>query len=353
MSLNLTRLICVLLCAGALWGAGASPVHGGEAADSAILLIGDGMGPLQIHLARQNPDQPLLMERMPCSGTATTRSADRDVTDSAAAGTALATGRKTNNGMLGVSPDGSRLESIIERARLVGKSTSIISTDSLHGATPASFAAHVQSRGEREKIAAQMAASGVDVMMGFWKGWFLPKSAGGEREDGRDLIAEMRDAGYEVVFSADELRRAKGDRIVGLFEDDTGPSLAEMVSAALARLGKNPKGFLLVAEEARIDWECHDNKLEAAVERVRLLDAAVVAALDFARNDGSTLVVVTADHETGGLTPEGEFTTGGHTDTPVRILAFGPGAERFTGQMDNTDVPKRIAEVLVLAGFPE
>jgi alkaline phosphatase len=353
MRVNLTRLICVLLCAGALWGACAAPAQGEEAADSAILLIGDGMGPLQIHLARKDPGQPLGMEGMPYSGIMTTRSADSDVTDSAAAGTALATGHKTNDGMVGVTPDGRRLETILERARAVGKSTGIITTDALHGATPASFAAHVESRGERGKIAAQIAASRVDVMMGFWKGWFLPKSAGGEREDGRDLVAEMRRAGYEVIFTGDELRQAKGDRIVGLFEDDTGPSLAEMVSAALARLGKNPKGFFLVVEEARIDWECHDNKLEAAVERVRLLDAAVVTGLDFARKDGSTLVVVTADHETGGLQPDGTFATGGHTNTPVRVFAFGPGGERFTGEMDNTDIPKRMAEVLALGSFPQ
>jgi alkaline phosphatase len=347
-------LACILLCAGLLCVACAVPVSGEKAADSAILLIGDGMGPLQIHLARKaSGGEPLAMERTPFSGTLTTHSADSDVTDSAAAGTALATGRKTNNGMVGVAPDGRHLETILERARAAGRSTGIITTDALHGATPASFAAHVESRGEREKIAAQIAASGVDVMLGFWKGWFLPKSAGGEREDGRDLVAEMRGAGYEVVFTGDELRQAKGNRIVGLFEDDTGPTPAEMVSAALARLGKNPKGFFLVVEEARIDWECHDHKLEAAIERVGLLDAAVVTALDFARDDGSTLVVVTADHETGGLTPEGKFTTGGHTDTPVRVLAFGPRAQRFTGQIDNTDVPRRIAEVVGLGSFPE
>lgn len=353
MRFNVARLVLSLLCAGLLWSACAAPVCGEEAADSAILLIGDGMGPLQIRLARGTEGGPLAMERTPYSGIVTTQSADRAVTDSAASGTALATGRKTNNGMVGVAPDGRRLQTIVERARLAGKSTGIISTDSLHGATPASFAAHVESRGEREKIAAQMAASGVDVMMGFWKGWFLPKSAGGERDDGRDLVAEIRQAGYDVVFTRNGLRKAKADKVVGLFEDDTAPSLSEMVSVAIARLDKNPKGFLLVVEEARIDWECHDHNLDAAIERVRMLDAAVVTALDFARDDGSTLVVVTADHETGGLTPEGTFTTGGHTDTPVRVLAFGPRAQRFTGQIDNTDVPRRIAEVVGLGSFPE
>jgi alkaline phosphatase len=353
MRFNVTGLVLGLLCAGLLWSACAAPVCGEEAADSAILLIGDGMGPLQIHVARRAHGGPLAMERMPYSGIVTTHSADRAVTDSAAAATALATGYKTNNGMVGVSPDGSRLESVVERARSAGKSTGIITTDALHGGTPASFAAHVESRGDRSPIAAQVTESGVDVMLGFWKGWFLPKSAGGDREDGRDLIAEMRESGYEVVFTGDELRQAKGDRIVGLFEDDTGPSLAEMVSAALARLSKNPKGFLLIVEEARIDWECHGHDLDAAIERVRMLDAAVVTALDFAREDGATLVVVTADHETGGLQPDTTFTTGGHTGTPVRVLAFGPGGQQFSGEIDNTDVPKRMAEVVGLGSFPK
>ena len=205
-------------------------------ADSAILFIGDGMGPMQVHLSRVEPAQPLEMEKLPVAGVVTTNSVGDRVTDSAAAGTALATGRKTENGRIGTGPDDQRLQTILERARSMYKSTGIITTDALHGATPASFAAHVDDRGERSKIAAQMAASGVDVMMGFWKGEFIPRSAGGNREDNRDLIAEMRAKGYDVVFTRDELLNSKGDKVVANFEDETAPTLAEMVSTAIDRL---------------------------------------------------------------------------------------------------------------------
>jgi alkaline phosphatase len=393
-------------------------------ADSAILLIGDGMGAAQIAVAREaRGGDPLAMETAPVSGLMTTHSADRAITDSAAAGTALATGHKTNNGMISVTPDGRRVVTILERCRAMYKATGIITTDSLHGATPASFAAHAESRGMRSEIALQMAESGVPVMMGFWKGWFLPKSAGGEREDGRDLIAKMRGDGYAVAFTREQLFEASGPRLLGLFDDGAqAPTLAEMVGAALQQLSDEPGGFFLIVEGARIDWKCHGNDPAGAVLDTWEFDEAVAAALALARTRGRTLVVITADHETGGLTIDDRtlvrrlgsvrasceamtgklnsdrsnaaqvladfagvdnltgaelttlngaedaeaaiaaliseragvsWTTGGHTDTPVRVLAFGPGADRFAGEMDNTDIPKRIAEVLGIGAFPE
>lgn len=322
-------------------------------ADSAILFIGDGMGPMQVHLSRVEPGQPLEMEKLPVAGVVTTNSVGGRVTDSAAAGTALATGHKTENGRIGTDPDDQRLQNILERARSMYKSTGIITTDALHGATPASFAAHVDDRGKRSEIAAQMAGSGVDVLIGFWKGEFVPKSAGGNREDNRDLIAEMRAKGYDVVFTRDELLKSKGDKVIANFEDETAPTLAEMVTNAVDRLSRDPDGFVLVVEQARIDWECHDHKLPEAISFVRSLDKAVVAARSAALERGRTLVVITADHETGGLAPDGTFSTEGHTGTPVRLFAVGPGAEAFAGDLDNTDVPKRIADAIGIGPFPD
>ena len=353
-------------------------------ADSAILLIGDGMGPAQIALARQaGGGAPLTIETMPLSGLATTRSADRAVTDSAAAGTALATGHKTNNGMISVAPDGRRLATILERCQAMYKATGIITTDALHGATPAVFASHAESRGKRSGIALQMAESRVPVMMGFWKGWFLPKSEGGEREDGRDLISKLRRDGYAVAFTREQLADASGPRLVGLFDDGAhAPSLAEMTTAALQRLGTSANGFFLMVEGARIDWECHAHDAAGAVLDTWEFDQAVAVALDYARQRGRTPVVVTADHETGGLIVEDperlrqlgrnqpdprkaavaslstdqtglKWTTTGHTATPVRVFASGPGAARFAGDMDNTDIPKRIAEILGIVPFPQ
>ncbi len=392
-------------------------------ADNAILFIGDGMGPVQIAVAREAAGGgPLRMERTPFSGHAVTLSVGGKVTDSAAAGTALATGHKTENGMISVSPDEQRLETILERCRAVGKATGIITTDALHGATPATFASHAKSRGMRSEIAAQLAASEVQVMLGFWRGEFLPKSAGGAREDGRNLIAEMSDTGYGVVYTRTALRKSKRPKLLGLFDDGKeAPRLAEMVTAALERLGESKDGFFLVVEGARIDWKCHGNDPAGAVLDTWEFDEAIGAALDFADRRGRTLVVVTADHETGGMgygspralrllgrvkapseamgerVDEGggnaadvvakyagitdlteaevsdvsdsenradaiagllsrragvSWRTKGHTSTQVRVLAHGAGAQRFAGDMDNTDVPRRIAEVLEIGPFP-
>jgi len=402
--------------------AGAPLASAAPLANSAILFIGDGMGPLHIELTRVAlGGEPLAMEKTPFSGSVTTHSADRAVTDSAAAGTALATGRKTNNGMVGVSPDGKSLVNLLDRARAAHKSAGIATTDALYGATPASFAAHVSSRGEKEKIAEQLAGSRVEVMLGFGKGAFLPKSAGGSREDDKDLVAEMRDAGYQVAFTRTEMGEVKKSHLVGLFGGAEEPTLAEMVEAAIARLSPNGDGFVLVVEGARIDWRAHDSDPAGVIVETRALDEAVAVALDYARAKGRTLVLVTADHETGGLgiaspgrmpilrgvqcssgqiarrlaeersdirqvvaacTGIGDLTeaevgrikedkdpaaaiaavlsaragvawrTTGHTDTPVRVFAFGPGADRFTGSMDNTDIPGRIAEVLGIKALP-
>ncbi len=416
------RALCLILTSLVLLGfavcARAAPL-----ADSVILLIGDGMGSAQVRLAREAAGgAPLAMERMPYSGLITTHSADRPVTDSAAAGTALATGHKTNNGMISVAPDERVLRTILELCRDRGKSTGIITTDALHGATPASFAAHAPSRGMRSEIALQLAESRVPVMLGFWKGWFLPDSEGGERADGKHLIADLRRAGYGVAFTKEELSNVTGQRLLGLFDDGPeAPTLADMTLAALGRLRTDRDGLFLIVEAARIDWKCHHNDPAGAVLDTWEFDRAVAAALDYARGRGRTLVLVTADHETGGLsieepgrvkalagikapaadiaeklnadrsnvaevlaeyagvhdlTPDeiaavkgaehaadavsmllnqraGLFwSTKGHSDTRVPVFAYGPGAERFAGEMDNTDIPKRIAEVLGIGPFP-
>jgi len=392
-------------------------------AESAILLIGDGMGPVHVQIGHTIVGQPLAMEKMPVSGLVATHQADGSVTDSAAAATALATGHKTKNGMLGVAPDGQRLENIFERARALGKSTGVITTDSLTGATPAGFTSHVDSRGKRAEIALQTARSGSEVMLGFWKGDFLPKTDGGEREDGRDLIAEMQKAGYQVVYTKTQLKAATDKRIAGFFDDGPeAPQLADMVEKALPVLSQNPKGFVLMVESARIDWSSHENELVGSVRATFELDGAVAAVMGFAREQGRTLVVTTADHETGrpriddasklGLmrdlkTEPAEIAkrlntdrtnigqvmreyagisdlteadlkeirqateaaagiakvisaragvswhSTGHTESRVPLFAFGPGADRFSGEMDNTDIPKRIAEAIGLGAFPK
>lgn len=388
-------------------GANARP-----AADSAILFVGDGMGPNQILLGRAaGGGDPLGMERMPYSGLVTTVAVGGEITDSAAASTALSSGYKTEGGMLGMTQNRQPRETILERCLRRGKSVGIISDDSLTGATPAGFASHVPSRGMRLEIAEQMAASGAQVMMGYGRDDFLPRTEEGKTV-GRDLVTELRRKGYEVVFTRDELSAAKGQRLIGLFDDDKAPTLDEMVKAALARLSRNENGFFLVVEQAWVDWKEGDPSGVAL--DVLALDKAVSTALEFARSRGRTLVVVTADHETGdlqvtaparlsvlssakGSAPQmaegidkdrsnirqvlatsagmsdltdaevnqiksakdsgnaiaavisqraGVHWALGHTATPVKAFAFGPGAEKFTGELDNTNIPQRIADTL-------
>jgi alkaline phosphatase len=282
------------------------PVYAANA-KSAILFIGDGMGPMQIHIARAaKGGERLTMQTFPFSGYATTHPAEGEVTDSAAAGTALATGVKTKNGMLGLTPEGARLTNIMERARAAGKATGIITTDALWGATPAAFGVHVPSRYEYAEISAQQAASKADVMMGYGKDYLLPKAAGGEREDGRNLIAEMKQAGYTVVETRAQFAQAPAEgKLLGLFQDGKEkPALRELVAAAYARLARDPEGFVLMVEGARIDWMGHSNDPAGVVLETAEFDDAITEALNTSRAQQDVLIVVTADHETGGLTLE-------------------------------------------------
>lgn len=396
----------------------ATAVGAAPPADSVILFIGDGMGANHIAMTQRVLGRELAMQGMPARGTVRTVNVFGGVTDSAAAATALASGFKTDNGKLGITPDGRQVETILERCRRAGKSVGIVTTDQLTGATPAGFVANVASRDQAEEIGAQMLSSGAQVMLSYGDGKaYSPR------------LDELRRAGYGVALSREELRRATAPKLIGFFNEESDqpvPLVAEMTRAAIARLSKNPKGFFLVVEHARIDWEPGDPA--AIVADVKQLDDAVAAAMEYAKQNGRTLVLVTGDHETGGLRiikprklaflrqvnlrgweiashldetrsnvaavmaeyagvkdlrpeeiarireAEGEdidwmlggiigeiisarsgivwTSDGNHTATPVRIFAFGPGAERFAGKLDNTDIPRRAAAVLGLADFP-
>jgi len=347
-----------------------------------ILCIGDGMGLSQVALARAKATGlggKLTIERLPVTGLVRTHSANSCVTDSAAAGTALACGVKTNNGMIGVTPDEQGYCTILEAAQGKGMATGVVVTSTITHATPASFTAHVKSRKMEDKIAEQLLANRVNVILGGGRKFFLPKSdRDSARKDEVNLMASAREAGYLCIETADALRSAHGPHILGLFQLDalktTGPepSLAVLTQKAIQVLKRvnresieKKSGFFLMVEGSQIDWACHANDAKAAVRQVLLFDQAVEAAVDFALRDGHTLVIVTADHETGGLTLAGggnedkgdaEFTvrwsTKGHTGTPVPIYALGPSASQFAGVCDNTDIPKRIARLLGLRPFP-
>ena len=291
------------------------------------------------------------------------------MTDSAASATAFATGTKTSNGVLGLQVDerhdrrnAVRLVSVAARAKAQGRGVAILTSDPLYGATPGAFYAHVTSRGDTEKICEQAADSGYDVLVGAsgTEAWFRPAGRGGKRKDGRDLVGEMARKGYALVHTAAEIAAApKGARILGSltsFGDEE--SIGEAMTAVLGRLGGCEAGFFMMAECTETDHACHGNDPSATVKAVSMVEFMAKAAVDFAQSRGDTLVLVSADHDTGhplvlrGGGPSGrlliQWTDTSHTMYPVPLHAYGPGAELFDGLMDNTDIAKNIARLLDL-----
>ncbi len=320
-----------------------------------ILMIGDGMGLAHIAAARlsSGPGSTLAMDSMPVSGFVTTYSANAIITDSAAAATAYATGTKTNNGMVATAPSGQTLRTIVEAARDFGKSTGIVTTTAVVDATPACFASHAKARSEGSAIAEQLASSGVNVLFGGGRGQFIPKGEPtSARPDDRNLLTEAAAKGYKVISTSDELRTVSGPRVIGLFapgnltEMAPEPPLSDLTTKAIELLSPDKDGFFLMVEGGMIDKYAHGHDFDHTVRDTLEFDKAVARALDFARRDKHTLVIVTADHETGGLTLltdaagalQPMWSTGGHTAIPVALYAFGPDADQFAGLVDNTYV---------------
>lgn len=332
-----------------------------------ILLIGDGTGLAQItagQYALVGPDGLLHLQTMPVTGFVKTHSSDNLITDSASGATAYSCGLKTYNGAIGVDPNQVPCKTILELAEEKGLSTGLISTSSITHATPASFAAHVEQRSMQEEIAADFLDSGVEVFLGGGVQWF----SADQRSDSLDLLGQFEEAGYQVLMNDQDLQNSNSDRLLGLFADDgmernSGePSTARMAEKALEILSKDDDGFFLMLEGSQIDWAGHGNNSEYLVREVEDFDNAVKAVLDFAREDGETLVVLTADHETGGMTlqrqqAEGDsleiyWTSTYHTGTPVPLMAYGPQALEFMGWRDNTYVGQKLSELLQVGELP-
>lgn len=337
-----------------------------------ILVIGDGMGQALAQIAsyyKYGKADEAYFQKLPIAGICTTFSANAETTDSAASATAFATGSKTSNGVVGLQVDSrhdrehaKKLTSVAELAHRRGLGVGIVTTDQLCGATPAGFFAHVLGRKESEKICAQAAASGFEVLVGSaaTEPYLYPaEKNNGKRTDGRDLVAEMSGAGYSYVRTVEELTSAKGDKMLGAISDFTAEdSVGLALKSVLARLAANEKGFFTMAECAGTDWAGHGNDPERAVAEVSKVEFMAEAAIEFAKRRGDTLVVVTADHTTGGPivvrdgSSEGrltvDFTSVGHTSMPVPVHAYGPGAERFEGLIDNTDIAHTLVDLLDL-----
>ena len=337
-----------------------------------IFFIGDGMGVTHVtttSIAVNGPDSLLRMEQMQYTGFIKTHSANSLVTDSGAAGTALATGAKTNNGMISVTPEGKHLTTILEACKETGMSTGLVATSQISHATPASMGAHVPDRGNQQKIAEQLVENRVDVMLGGGLAYLLPQShEKSRRKDDKDMLAIAKAAGYTVVQSRETLLEVEENYVLGVFAEQglstqpPEPSLAEMTEKAISILSRNENGFYLMVEGSQIDWAAHDNDQENVIRQTILFDEAIGVAMDFAKKHGNTLIVVTADHETGGMglndgwlsgrDLKTGWTTGGHTGAMVPVFACGPQGGLFVGVHDNTHIPQTFAKILHIQEFP-
>ena len=321
-----------------------------------ILMIGDGMGLPDVYAAMTVSDSSLNIERCSVIGLIKTFSSDNYITDSGAAGTALATGYKTNNGRIGMDSIGNRVNSILEIAEQHGLSTGLVSTSSVTHATPASFLAHQASRESYEDIAADFLKTDIDLFIGGGIDHFA------KRADHLNLLDTLEARGYEVDTTLAQVLGSSASKLAGLTAlvhnpyrlSGRGNMLPASTGKAIDILSRNKNGFFLMIEGSQIDWAAHANYAEGVVDETLDFDKAAGIALDFAARDGHTLVIITADHETGGVTITGGdramhkvelgFSTKDHTAVMVPVYAFGPGSEKFGGIYDNTDIFKKIVK---------
>ncbi|MGW4881764.1 alkaline phosphatase [Streptomyces sp. NPDC004262] len=385
-------------------GASASAPHASAktpTAKNVIFINGDGMGAAtrqaaRLHLAGMGGQ--LAMDKLPTSGQLTTEPDDPKavVTDSAAAATAWATGEKTYNGAISVDVDGNPLATLGQQAKAAGKATGLVTTAQVTDASPAAFFSNTANRSAQDEIARQyIEVSKPDVILGGGEDWWLPAGSAGAFKDQPaedpseaskgtkgNLIAKAKKAGYSYVSSADQLNRAKSGKLLGLFANEEmfqqraegqgdvySPvvGLSTMTSKALSTLDKNKKGFFLMVEEEGVDEFAHSNNGTRVLQSMQELEKAVAVARAYVATHPDTLLVVTGDHETGGLAVEDtdatdesgtgisaedgpfsirgseksfyiDWTTSGHTGVDVPVTAAGPLSDRFTGKHANTYV---------------
>ncbi len=314
-------------------------------------MIGDGMGLSQITAGMIANHNELNLERFRHIGLIKTFSSNDLITDSAAGATAFACGKKTHNAYVGLDAYKRPMTTILELAHERELSTGLIATSYIQHATPASFFAHQPNRYMYEEITEDILAGTVDIAIGGGRKFF------DQREDGRNLIDSLAAHGYEVFNGLSKAKKqAESSRVVVLAKKEHLPQvtegrgrfLAKAADFATGKLKQNNKGFFLMIEGSQIDFGGHSNNKDYIVNEVKDFDYTIGKVLDFAEADGNTLVIVTADHETGGFAIEGgdidtgevygDFTSGKHTATMVPVFAYGPGAEEFTGIYENTEI---------------
>jgi len=328
--------------------------------DNIILLIGDGMGLTQICAGLTVNHGQLNLNNFKSIGFSKTNSVSGYITDSGAGATAMSTGNKTYNGAIGVNQDTIPCKHILEYAEEKGLSTGLVSTSSITHATPAAFIAHRKWREDYEGIAADFLKTDIDVFIGGGSMNFVL------RADKRNLLQELQQKGYQVVLSMDSIKNISRGKLAGLNVplhnpakiQGRGDMLPAAASTAINILSKNKKGFFLMIEGSHIDWGGHANNGAYVAQEMIDFDRAIGKALGYAQSNRKTLVIVTADHETGGMSIlEGDyqkgtivanFSTVNHTGILVPIFAWGPGAEYFQGIMENTEIFTKMMSLLEL-----
>lgn len=338
-------------------------------AKNVILLIGDGTGLSQISSAFFFKKTSPNYARFKNIGLIKTSSSREDITDSAAGATAFAAGVKTYNGAIGVADDSTHVKSLVEIVSPLHIKTGVISTSSIQHATPASFYAHVIDRGMYEEIAADMTVSDIDFFAGGGSQFF------NKRKDGVNLLEKLKTKGFGIDTTAlGDFSEIKQYSKMGYLlaenhmkpaaegRGDYLPKATELGIQFLSKDADNSNFFLMV-EGSQVDWGGHDNDAEYLISELIDFDDAIGKALDFAEKDGNTLVIVTADHETGGFTLAstmkktkkgrsysdyteitGTFSTKGHSATLIPVFAYGPGSEAFSGVYENTKIFNKILE---------
>lgn len=319
-----------------------------------ILMIGDGMGLAQISAATYSSPNRLSFENFQTVGLHKSHSSSDLITDSAAGATAFSTGVKTFNGAIGMDRDSLPVKTILEECEEKGMATGLVATVSITHATPAAFIAHQPNRVMYESIAADFLDTDIDYFVGGGKQYFDRR-----KSDNRNLYQELIDKGYQVADYFDSpivQTKPSVAKPFAYFTADKHPLpvtagrnyLSFVTRQALQFLEKrSDKGFFVMIEGSQIDWGGHSNDGNWMVQETMDFDRAITEALRYAQKNGNTLVIVTADHECGGLSlnekskmgrPKFQFSTNGHTAALVPVFAYGPGSELFGGIYQNTDI---------------
>ena len=329
-----------------------------EGNPNVILLIGDGMGVSALSASFYYGNEISNFLRFNEIGFINTSSKKQKITDSAAGATAFSCGEKTYNGGLGVAADSTEIDNIVEVLSLQGYNTGVIATSSVTHATPAGFYAHVVNRGMEEDIAKQLIESEIDFFAGGGMNYFS------NRSDSMDLYGQLHQAGFtlntEIENVVPDMENKYGFLLAegGMpsILDSRGDFLPDYTQFALDYFSQSDGNFFLMVEGSQIDWAGHGNDADYLIAEMLDFDKTVGVAMDYAELKGNTLVIVLADHETGGFTlaPDSgdystikpAFATTGHSTTLIPVFAYGPGAENFKGIYQNNEIFHKILDLV-------